>query len=54
MLGGRLVSATENALIDTLEAPLAVAWMWVCFGETPSIASLTGGIVVMAAVVAHA
>ena len=52
-MGGRLVSATENALINTLEAPLAVAWVWLCFGETPSVRSLAGGTIVMAAVAAH-
>ncbi len=52
-LGGRLVSATENALINTLETPLAVAWVWLCFGETPSVTSFVGGIIVMAAVAAH-
>jgi drug/metabolite transporter (DMT)-like permease len=52
-LGGRLISATENALLNTLETPLAVAWVWVCFGETPSATSLLGGVVVMAAVGAH-
>jgi drug/metabolite transporter (DMT)-like permease len=51
--GGRLVSATENALINTLETPLAVAWVWFCFGETPSAPSIAGGIIVMAAVAAH-
>jgi drug/metabolite transporter (DMT)-like permease len=52
-LGGRLVSATENALINTLETPLAVAWVWLCFGEAPSATSFLGGIIVMAAVAAH-
>ena len=52
-LGGRLVSATENALINTLETPLAVAWVWLCFGEAPSAISFLGGILVMAAVAAH-
>ncbi len=52
-LGGRLVSATENALINTLETPLAVAWVWLCFGETPSVASVVGGTIVMVAVAAH-
>jgi drug/metabolite transporter (DMT)-like permease len=52
-LGGRLVSATENALINTLEIPLAIAWVWLCFDEAPSIASLVGGIVVTATIVAH-
>jgi drug/metabolite transporter (DMT)-like permease len=51
--GGRLVSATENALINTLETPLAVAWVWFCFGETLSAPSIAGGIIVMAAVAAH-
>jgi drug/metabolite transporter (DMT)-like permease len=27
-VGGQMVSATENALINTLETPLAVAWVW--------------------------
>jgi drug/metabolite transporter (DMT)-like permease len=51
--GGRLIPATENALITTLETPLAVAWVWLSFGETPSVASLVGGVIVMAAVAAH-
>ena len=52
-VGGQMVSATENALLNTLETPLAIAWVWVCFGETPSVASLLGGMIVMAAVVAQ-
>jgi drug/metabolite transporter (DMT)-like permease len=53
VVGGRLVSATENALINTLELPLAVAWVWVCFNEMPTRSSLIGGIIVMTAVSAH-
>jgi drug/metabolite transporter (DMT)-like permease len=45
--------ATENALIDTLEMPLAVAWVWIYFNETPSASSFVGGIIVMAAVAGH-
>jgi drug/metabolite transporter (DMT)-like permease len=52
-LGGRLVSATENALIGTLETPLAVVWVWLCFGEAPSVSSFAGGMIVLAAVAAH-
>ena len=52
-LGSRLISATENALITTLETPLAVAWVWICFGEVPSGTSLVGGAIVMAAVASH-
>jgi drug/metabolite transporter (DMT)-like permease len=53
VVGGRLVSAIENALINTLELPLAVAWVWVCFNETPAGSSLIGGIIVIAAVAGH-
>jgi drug/metabolite transporter (DMT)-like permease len=52
-IGGQMVSATENALINTLETPLAVAWVWVCFSEAPSIANVAGGLIVMAAVIGH-
>jgi drug/metabolite transporter (DMT)-like permease len=52
-VGGQMISATENALINTLETPLAVAWVWVCFAETPSVTSFVGGMTVMAAVAAH-
>jgi drug/metabolite transporter (DMT)-like permease len=52
-LGSRLIPATENALVTTLETPLAVAWVWICFGEAPSGTSLAGGAIVMAAVAAH-
>lgn len=51
--GGRWISATENALISTIETPLAVAWVWACFNEAPSAAGMVGGVIVMAAVAAH-
>jgi drug/metabolite transporter (DMT)-like permease len=51
--GGRWISATENALISTIETPLAVAWVWACFNEAPSSAGMVGGVIVMAAVAAH-
>jgi len=52
-VGGRWVSATENALVNTVETPLAIAWVWLCFGETPSFTSFVGGAIVMAGVGAH-
>jgi drug/metabolite transporter (DMT)-like permease len=52
-IGGQMVSATENALLNTLETPIAVAWVWACFGEVPSVASFVGGATVMAAVAGH-
>jgi drug/metabolite transporter (DMT)-like permease len=52
-IGCQMVSATENALINTLETPLAVAWVWVCLSEAPSTANFAEGIIVMTAVVRH-
>ena len=52
-IGGQMVSATENALINTMETPLAIAWVWICFGEVPSGPSFVGAIIVMAAVAGH-
>jgi drug/metabolite transporter (DMT)-like permease len=52
-VGGQMVSATENALLNTLETPLAVAWVWACFGEMPTVPSFVGGTIVMAAVGGH-
>jgi drug/metabolite transporter (DMT)-like permease len=51
-LGTRLVSATRSALIGSLETPLAPFWVWLGFGEVPSLMTCVGGSVVMAAVVA--
>lgn len=51
-LGTPLVSATRGALIGTLQTPLAPLWVWLVFSETPASATLIGGLIVMAAVVA--
>ncbi len=53
MVGSRLVPAAESALIGALEAPLAPFWVWLAFGETPAAATLAGGGLVLAAVLAH-
>lgn len=50
-LGSRHISASRAALISALEVPLACIWVWLAFGEIPSAASLTGGAIVMLAVV---
>ena len=51
-IGTPLVSATRGALIGTLQTPLGVLWVWLAFSEAPGAATLIGGLVVMAAVVA--
>ena len=53
MQGSQLVPAAESALIGSLEAPLAPFWVWLAFGETPVAATIVGGAIVMAAVLAH-
>jgi drug/metabolite transporter (DMT)-like permease len=50
--GTPLVSATRGALIGTLQTPLATFWVWLVFSETPATATLIGGAIVLAAVVA--
>lgn len=51
-LGTRLISATQSALIGTLDTPLAPVWVWMAFGEVPLLMTCIGGAVVMTAVVA--
>jgi drug/metabolite transporter (DMT)-like permease len=51
--GSRLLPPTETALIGALDAPLAPVWVWLFFAETPQNATLIGGGIVFAAVMAH-
>ena len=51
-LGTPLVSATRGALIGVLQTPLGTLWVWLAFAETPATATLIGGAIVLAAVVA--
>jgi len=50
-LGARLIPAAEVAMIMLLETVLGPFWVWAVRGETPAIATLVGGIIVLAAVV---
>ena len=52
-LGARLLPAIETALIGALDAPLAPLWVWLWFQETPSGATLVGGVIVFVAVAIH-
>ena len=52
-LGTRLVSATESALLQTVEVPLAAVWVWLAFGEVPAIMTMIGGVIILGAVIAH-
>ena len=51
-LGSRLLPSGQAALISTLETPLMPFWIWVGFGEVPTLRVLFGGALVMGAVIA--
>jgi drug/metabolite transporter (DMT)-like permease len=50
-IGTRMISATNSALIGSLENPLAPVWVWLAFNEAPTFAACIGGSLVMAAVI---
>jgi drug/metabolite transporter (DMT)-like permease len=49
--GSRRLSASRVALIGGLDVPLAPIWVWLAFDETPTAATIAGGLAVIAAVV---
>ena len=49
--GARRVPAGETALLSTLEAPIAPVFAWLAFAELPSIATVIGGLLILAGVV---
>lgn len=51
--GARLIPAAWAALIGTCEPLLAPVWVWLVHGEVPSTRTIVGGLVVLAALVAH-
>jgi drug/metabolite transporter (DMT)-like permease len=52
-VGSAMLPAVETALITTLEAPLAPLWVWIVLGARPEAAAVTGGVIVLAAVILH-
>jgi drug/metabolite transporter (DMT)-like permease len=51
-LGSRLLPSSQASLIATLETPLMPFWIWLAFSDVPTLRALTGGALVMGAVVA--
>jgi drug/metabolite transporter (DMT)-like permease len=51
--GARHLHASRSALISALDTPLAPLWVWLAFGEVPTIASVVGGGLVLTAVVTN-
>ena len=51
--GARLIPAAENSLIGMLEAVLGPLWVGLVLNERPGAASLTGGALILAALLAN-
>ena len=49
----RYLPAPEVSLIMLLETVIAPFWVWAALGETPAIASLVGGAVILTALTGH-
>lgn len=54
MAGARLIPAAESSLIGMLEIVLGPLWVWLVLSERPAAASLAGGALIFAAVLAPA
>ena len=52
MAGARLIPAAESSLIGMLEIVLGPLWVWLVLSERPAGASLVGGAIIFAAVLA--
>lgn len=52
-LGSRRIPPVEVGLLGTLDAPLAVFWVWLAFDERPGWNTLVGGAAVIGAVMLH-
>jgi drug/metabolite transporter (DMT)-like permease len=53
MAGARLIPAAESSLIGMLEVVLGPLWVWLVLNERPGAASLTGGALILAALLAN-
>ena len=52
-LGSKRLPAVETALISTLDTPLAPLWVWIAFNEVAGSQTVTGGLLVLFAVILH-
>src|SRR5207302_4587563 len=51
--GARLIPAAESSLIGMLETVLGPLWVWLLLSERPGAASLAGGALILAALLAN-
>lgn len=52
-IGSRRIPAAEATLLAALEVPLTPLWVFVFLGERPSVQTLVGGAIVLAALFTH-
>jgi drug/metabolite transporter (DMT)-like permease len=50
LTGGRYIPSGEAGLIGLMDSVLGPIWVWLAFGERPSLGAVVGGAVVLAAV----
>jgi drug/metabolite transporter (DMT)-like permease len=53
LTGARLIPAAESSLIGMLETVLGPLWVWLVLSERPDAASLAGGVLILAALLAN-
>jgi len=53
-LGSKAVPAAELALLSMTEVVLGPLWAWIIFGETASVYTLFGGVILMTAIAGNA
>jgi drug/metabolite transporter (DMT)-like permease len=53
MVGARLIPAAQTSLIGMLETVLGPLWVWLVLSERPSTATLTGGALILCALLAN-
>ena len=53
LTGARLIPAAESSLIGMLEVVLGPLWVWLVLNERPAAASLAGGALILAALLAN-
>ena len=53
VLGARFVPAAQVGLLALVEPVLAPLWVWLAFGETPTVPTLLGGAIIFLAITSY-
>lgn len=52
-VGARRIPSAQAGLMGAVETPLAPFWVWIAFNEVPSVATVIGGGLILAALIWH-